>query len=111
MASKVLEQLGAGRLLNRLNQALAPSLAAAARSGMARMNETAMTKPKASDQKTECSMPRGTCRRASMRLLGGVGRGVEAGDRVERVEQADQERHERRARLDGRTRRPARRCC
>ena len=33
---------------------------------MARMNEIAITSPNASDQKMECRIPRGTCRRASI---------------------------------------------
>ena len=60
-----LSKIGAGRLLNRLNQALAPSLAAAARSGLAMTKDTAMTKPKTSDHSTEWIMPRGTVTRAS----------------------------------------------
>ena len=51
-----------------------------------------MTKPNTSDQNTECSMPRGTCRARVVRLFRGVRRSVEAGDRVDRIEQADQER-------------------
>jgi hypothetical protein len=41
-------------------------LAAAPRSGIARINAAAITSPNASDQKIECRMPRGTLRRASM---------------------------------------------
>ena len=111
IASTSLSSVGAGRLLNRLNQALAPSLAVAARSGLARTKETAMTKPKTSDQNTEWIMPRGTARRASRGLLGGMGRGVEAGDRVERVEQADEEGDDRGARLRHIAAARHRRCC
>ena len=65
IASTSLRGVGAGRLLNRLNQALAPSLAVAARSGLASTNDIAITKPNTSDQNTEWIMPRGTARRAS----------------------------------------------
>src|SRR5690349_21844003 len=58
MATRSLRMAGAGRLLNRLNQALPPSLAVAARSGLARTKDSAMTKPKTSDQNTEWIMPR-----------------------------------------------------
>lgn len=89
---------GAGRLLKRLNQALPPSLAVAARSGLASTKDTAIAKPKISDHSTEWIMPRGTATRA-VGLLRGVGGGVEGGDGVGWIERADQECDEGRARL------------
>jgi hypothetical protein len=64
MASKLCRIGGIGRLANRLNHEFAPSFAPATVSGMARMNDAARKNPKSSDQKTECSMPRGTVCRA-----------------------------------------------
>ncbi len=66
IATTSLSGVGAGRLLNILNQAAAPSLAVAARSGLATTKESAITKPNASDQNTAWIMPRGTLRRASL---------------------------------------------
>ncbi len=59
-------QVGAGRLLNILNHAAAPSFAVAARSGLAETKANAITKPNTSDQNTEWIIPRGTARRASL---------------------------------------------
>ena len=64
MASRSFSHSGAGRPLKRLNQPSGPALAVAARSGLASTKEATRTKPKTSDQKTACSMPRGTATRA-----------------------------------------------
>src|SRR5665213_1515644 len=65
MAKISFKTAGAGRLLKRLNQAAAPSLAKADMSGAAMTKATAMTKPNTKDQNTDCIMPRGTALRAS----------------------------------------------
>src|SRR5580704_2760651 len=64
MARISFRMIGAGKLLKRLNQLAPPSLAVAVRSGLARTKDTAIAKPKTSDQNTEWIMPRGTATRA-----------------------------------------------
>ena len=50
-----------------------------------------MIQPISDDQNTDVTMPRGTEVAADLGFLGGMGRGVIAGDRIDRQQQAQQE--------------------
>ena len=85
-----------------------PWPAAAARSGMASVIAQIITQPISDDHSTAETMPRGTEWAARTGLLGGVGRGVVAGDGVDRQQQAEQEQVAHVVRIAGTRCRPPR---